>query len=84
MLSIMEDNGPREWRMLRYLGVDTRILSNKTPLSEFREVDGLILSGGAARVDLTEELGNCTEYLQLDVPIHNLCWPSIHGRFLWW
>ena len=48
------DNGgqwtPREWRMLRYLGVDTQIIDNMTPVSELRELDGLILSGGAARV----------------------------------
>jgi GMP synthase (glutamine-hydrolysing) len=59
--------------MLRYLGVETQILSNKTPLSELRKVDGLILSGGAARVGLTGELGNCAEYLKLDVPILGIC-----------
>ena len=73
----MIDNGGqwthREWRMLRYLGVDTQILSNKTPLSELRRVDGLILSGGAARVGLTGELGNCAEYLTLEVPILGIC-----------
>ena len=61
------DNGGqwthREWRMLRYLGVDTQILPNSTPASELRELDGLILSGGAARVGLTGELGNCGAYL---------------------
>ena len=71
------DNGGqwthREWRMLRYLGVDTQIFSNKTPLSELRKVDGLILSGGAARVGLTGELGNCAEYLTLKVPILGIC-----------
>ena len=59
--------------MLRYLGVDTQILSNKTPLSELRKVDGLILSGGAARVGLTGQLGNCAEYLTLEVPILGIC-----------
>ena len=63
----------REWRMLRYLGVETQILSNKTPLSDLRKVDGLILSGGAARVGLTGELGNCAEYLTLEVPILGIC-----------
>jgi len=71
------DNGSqwthREWRMLRYLGVETKILPNKTPLSEFRDIDGLILSGGAARVGLTGELGNCAKYLELDVPILGIC-----------
>ena len=59
--------------MLRYLGVDTKILPNDTPISEMREVDGLILSGGAARVGLTGELGNCAEYLGMEVPILGIC-----------
>ena len=59
--------------MLRYLGVDTKIFPNDTPLNELREVDGLILSGGAARVGLTGELGRCAEYLSLDVPILGIC-----------
>ncbi len=58
----------REWRMLRYLKVDTKIIENNTPVEELREVDGIILSGGAARVGLTGELGNCGAYLELDVP----------------
>ena len=71
------DNGGqwthREWRMLRYLGVDTQILPNSTPAHELRVLDGLILSGGAARVGLTGELGNCGEYLRLDFPILGIC-----------
>ena len=34
----------REWRMLRYLKVDTQIIDNTTPFEELRDVDGLILS----------------------------------------
>ena len=71
------DNGGqwthREWRMLRYLGVETKIIPNNTPIDELRELDGLILSGGAARVGLTGELGNCAEYLSLEVPILGIC-----------
>ena len=62
VIDVIDNGGQwthREWRMLRYLGVDTKILPNNTPLSELRKVDGLILSGGAARVGLTGELGNC-------------------------
>ena len=58
VIDVIDNGGQwthREWRMLRYLGVDTQILPNKTPLDELREVDGLILSGGAARVGLTGE-----------------------------
>ena len=76
VIDVIDNGGQwthREWRMLRYLGVDTKILSNKTPISEFREVDGLILSGGAARVGLTGRLGNCAEYLNLNVPILGIC-----------
>ena len=76
VIDVIDNGGQwthREWRMLRYLGVDTQILSNKTPLSELRKVDGLILSGGAARVGLTGQLGNCAEYLTLDVPILGIC-----------
>ena len=68
--------------MLRYMGVDTQILANDTPISELRELDGLILSGGAARVGLTGELGNCAAYLELDIPILEYVpatnsWPDI-------
>ena len=76
VIDVIDNGGQwthREWRMLRYLGVDTQILSNKTPLSELRKVDGLILSGGAARVGLTGELGNCAEYLTLNLPILGIC-----------
>ena len=54
-------------------GVDTQILANDTPVPELRELDGLVLSGGAARVGLTGELGNCGAYLDLDIPILGIC-----------
>ena len=59
--------------MLRYLGVDTIIVDNDTPVDNLRELDGLILSGGAARVGLTGELGNCGAFLELDVPVLGIC-----------
>ena len=71
------DNGGqwthREWRILRYLGVNTRIIPNSTNLHEIRNLDGLVLSGGAARVGLTGELGNCSELLTLSIPILGIC-----------
>ncbi len=76
VIDVIDNGGQwthREWRMLRYLGVDTQILPNSAPVSEIRELDGLILSGGAARVGLTGELGNCAEYLSLEVPILGIC-----------
>ena len=76
VIDVVDNGGQwthREWRMLRYLKVDTQIIDNTTPVSELRELDGLILSGGAARVGLTGELGNCGAYLALDIPILGIC-----------
>ena len=76
VIDVIDNGGQwthREWRMLRYLGVETQILPNNTPIEELRELDGLILSGGAARVGLTGKLGNCADYLSLDVPILGIC-----------
>ena len=76
IIDVVDNGGQwthREWRMLRYLGIDTQIISNETPLAELRELDGLILSGGAARIGLTGELGNCATYLTLDIPILGIC-----------
>ncbi|MDP6661348.1 MAG: GMP synthase subunit A [Candidatus Thalassarchaeaceae archaeon] len=76
VIDVIDNGGQwthREWRMLRYLGVETQILPNSTPLDNLRDLDGLVLSGGAARVGLTGELGNCGEYLALKVPILGIC-----------
>ncbi len=76
VIDVVDNGGQwthREWRMLRYLGVDTQIIGNTIPVSELRELDGLILSGGAARVGLTGELGNCGAYLELNIPILGIC-----------
>ena len=44
------DNGGqwthREWRVLKYLDVETKIFPNNTDFSEVKNVDGLVLSGG--------------------------------------
>lgn len=76
VIDVVDNGGQwthREWRMLRYLGVDTQIISNTTPVEDLRELDGIILSGGAARVGLTGELGNCGAYLALNIPILGIC-----------
>lgn len=76
VIDIIDNGGQwthREWRMLRYLGVETQILPNTIAVKELRKLDGLILSGGAARVGLTGELGNCAHYLELEVPILGIC-----------
>lgn len=74
------DNGGqwthREWRVLKYLGVDTKILPNTTPAAELRDegVQGLVLSGGAPRVGLADALGNCGQFIdQLSIPILGIC-----------
>ena len=76
VIDVVDNGGQwthREWRVLRHLGVDTMIIENTTPIDDLRELDGLLLSGGAARVGLTGELGRCGEYLELDIPILGIC-----------
>ena len=74
------DNGGqwthREWRRLRDLEVDTKIVANTTPFDDLvkENIDGLILSGGAPRIGLEGDLGNCSEYLKkADFPILGIC-----------
>jgi GMP synthase (glutamine-hydrolysing) len=74
------DNGGqwthREWRVLKYLGVDTKIVPHDTSVEALKAegVQGLILSGGAPRVGLADSLGNCGLYLDhLDVPVLGIC-----------
>ncbi len=72
------DNGGqwthREWRVLKYLDVETEIIPNTTPFEDL-DVDGLILSGGAPRIG--EEalmLGNSGDYLdKAEFPIMGIC-----------
>lgn len=73
------DNGGqwthREWRVLRYLGCYSEIVSNDTPTEKIKDADGLVLSGGAPRVN-TEvfKLGRIGEYIEeLSVPILGIC-----------
>src|SRR5436853_7900130 len=73
------DNGGqwthREWRVLKYLGVDTKIVPNDSPVSDLKEVDGLVLSGGAPRVGIDpEKMGKNGEYLDaFRGPILGIC-----------
>ena len=72
------DNGGqwthREWRVLKYLDVETKIVPNTTQFDEL-DVDGLVLSGGAPRVGLdVDKMGNNSEYLdKADFPILGIC-----------
>jgi GMP synthase (glutamine-hydrolysing) len=74
------DNGGqwthREWRTLKYLNVDTKIIQNTIKFSEIfnQNVDGLVLSGGSPRIGLEGSLGNCGEILdKSDIPIIGIC-----------
>lgn len=73
------DNGGqwthREWRVLKYLDVETRIVPNTTPFTEIEDVDGLILSGGSPNVASdTDAMGNNGEYLEkADFPVFGIC-----------
>jgi len=74
------DNGGqwthREWRTLRDLDVDTKIVPNTISFHDLSKenVDGLVLSGGAPRIGLEGKLGNCSEYLEkADFPILGIC-----------
>ena len=71
------DNGGqwthREWRVLRDLGVETKIVENTTPLEKM-DVDGLVLSGGAPSVATeTQKLGRIGEYVDSGLPILAIC-----------
>jgi len=57
-----------EQRALRDMGVETEIIENTTP-PEAIDADGLVLSGGP---DI-EDIGNCADYLDLDVPVLGIC-----------
>ena len=74
------DNGGqwthREWRTLRDLNVETRIFPNTTPYEDVIKdgVDGVVLSGGAPRVGVESNLGNCAEILnKADFPVLGIC-----------
>jgi GMP synthase (glutamine-hydrolysing) len=72
------DNGGqwthREWRTLRYLDVDAEIIPNTIAFEDIADGDAIVLSGGAPRVGLSGELGNCAEYLdQADIPVLGIC-----------
>lgn len=74
------DNGGqwthREWRTLRDIGVDTKIVPNTAPFEEIikEDIDGLVLSGGAPRIAIEGSLGNCGEYLEkASFPVLGIC-----------
>lgn len=73
------DNGGqwthREWRVLRSLGVDSKIVPNTIDSKELDGLDGLVLSGGAPSIaSELDKLGNIKEYIEdHDYPIFGIC-----------
>ncbi len=72
------DNGGqwthREWRVLKYLGVETKIIPNTIDFDEI-DADGLVLSGGAPRIGTEAmKLGNTADILdKANFPILGIC-----------
>jgi len=72
------DNGGqwthREWRVLRYLNVETKIIPNTTKIEDI-DADALVLSGGAPRIGWeSQKLGECGSYVDnLNIPILAIC-----------
>ena len=79
MRVLVVDNGGqwthKEYRVLKYLGVETAIVPNTTPREKLGTVDGLVLSGGAPRVGINADaMGRNGEYLDgMDIPILGIC-----------
>ena len=75
-ISVVDNGGQwthREWRMLRYMKVDTEIIPNDTPVEKI-DADGLVLSGGAPRIGSEAiKLGRTADYLDEGIPILGLC-----------
>jgi len=74
------DNGGqwthREMRVLKYLGLETKIVPNDTKLDALMKegIQGLVLSGGSPRVSLDTNLLQISEYLDKgEVPILGIC-----------
>lgn len=73
------DNGGqwthREYRVLRDLGVDTKIVPNTSDSTELDGLDGLVLSGGAPSIaSELDKLGNISSYIDNhEYPILGIC-----------
>jgi GMP synthase (glutamine-hydrolysing) len=72
------DNGGqwthREWRVLRDLGAESRIVPNTTPLERL-DADGIVLSGGALSLEGSDApLGAVEGYIdRVAVPVLAIC-----------
>ncbi|MEL9999248.1 MAG: GMP synthase subunit A [Thermoplasmata archaeon] len=80
MKVLVVDNGGqwthREYRVLKYLGVETEIIENTTPPEKILEkgADALVLSGGSPSISFeAHKLGRLGDYLELNLPILGIC-----------
>jgi GMP synthase (glutamine-hydrolysing) len=74
------DNGGqwthREYRVLKYLGVETGIIENTTPPEKILNegIDALVLSGGSPSISFeSQKLGRLGDYMDLGIPILGIC-----------
>ncbi|MFG1530131.1 MAG: GMP synthase subunit A [Thermoplasmata archaeon] len=77
MRIVVIDNGGqwthREWRVLRDLGADARILPNTQAPADL-DADGYVLSGGALSLGGSETLGRVAEWIDgVTVPVLGIC-----------
>lgn len=79
MKILVVDNGGqwthREWRVLRDLEIDAQIVPNDMPLPDILKLgpSGIVLSGGAPRIGLSDRLGRCGEYIDSGLPVLGIC-----------
>ncbi len=76
-IAVVDNGGQwthREYRVLRDLGADARIVPNTTPFSEL-QADGVVLSGGALSLEGTEApLGRVGDWIdRVEVPVLGIC-----------
>jgi GMP synthase (glutamine-hydrolysing) len=72
------DNGGqwthREWRVLKYLDVETEIVPRDTPWEKLADLDGLVLSGGAPTGVTLETMGLNPTYMEkAPYPVLGIC-----------
>jgi len=79
MKVLVVDNGGqwthREWRVLKHLKVEARIVPNDTSFDDLGNPDALVLSGGTPQVAMDAgKMGNNGEYLdRADFPVLGIC-----------
>jgi len=76
-ITVIDNGGQwthREWRVVRDLGAEAKIMPNTTPLEKI-DADGLVLSGGSPRAGVNRDaMGLNGRYLEeLSIPIIGIC-----------